>query len=37
LIRKNALPRDYVEKLDPYVRPKFAELWELAQHAEEDY
>ena len=37
LIRKNALPRDHVEKLDPYVRPKFAELWELAQHAEEDY
>ena len=37
LIRKNALPQDYAAKLDPYVRQRFAELWTLAQHGEEDY
>jgi len=37
LIRKNALPRNYGEQLDPYVRQKFDELWDLAQHAEEEY
>jgi len=37
LIRKNTLPASYTEKLDPYVRPKFDEVWRLAQHIEEDY
>lgn len=31
LIRANALPRDYVERLDPYVREKFLALWDAAQ------
>jgi hypothetical protein len=37
LIRKNALPRNYGQQLDPSVRQKFDELWDLAQHAEEEY
>lgn len=36
LIRINALPRDYVDQLDPFVREKFAELWQAAQ-VSEDY
>lgn len=36
LIRANRLPREYGERLDPYVRSKFAELWQAAQ-IEEDY
>lgn len=36
LIRARGLPRDFAEQIDPYVRPKFDELWELAQ-IEEDY
>lgn len=31
LIRVNALPREYAEQLDSYVRSKFAELWTAAQ------
>jgi hypothetical protein len=30
------LPRDFAEKLDPYVREKFIELWQIAQHAGDD-
>jgi hypothetical protein len=36
LIRANGLPSAFVEELTPYVRDKFAELWELAQ-IDEDY
>jgi hypothetical protein len=31
LIRKNQLPRELAERLDPYVREKFLELWRSAQ------
>lgn len=31
LIRKNRLPRDHVDRLNPYVREKFLELWASAQ------
>ena len=34
LIRVNDLPADYREKLHPYVRSRFAELWEAAQATE---
>jgi hypothetical protein len=37
LIRKNGLPQSYAARLDPYVRQRFAELWQLAQYTEEDY
>jgi hypothetical protein len=38
LIRKASVPRDLVEKLDPYVRDKFIELWETAQQSpDEEY
>jgi hypothetical protein len=35
LIRVNALPSDDANQLDPYVREKFAELWQAAQVSEE--
>jgi hypothetical protein len=31
LIRVNGLPADLAEKLDPYVRDKYLELWTAAQ------
>ncbi|MBX3130306.1 MAG: hypothetical protein KF718_26550 [Polyangiaceae bacterium] len=31
LIRSNALPRDFADSLDPWVRAKFDELWGYAQ------
>lgn len=31
LVRANALPRDFGESLDPWVRAKFDELWGYAQ------
>jgi hypothetical protein len=34
LIRVNALPSDYRERLHPYVRDRFAELWQAAQATE---
>ena len=34
LIRVNALPSDYRERLHPYVRDRFAELWQAAQVTE---
>jgi len=37
LIRKAAIPRDLADKLDPYVRAKFLELWDTAQHPDEEY
>lgn len=36
LIRINALAEDYAEQLHPFVREKFAELWQAAQ-VSEDY
>jgi len=37
LVRGTPMPRNFGEKLDPYVRAKFDEIWRLAQHPEEDY
>lgn len=37
IIAIRSLPRDFAEQLDPYVRPKFEELWATAQHEPEDY
>jgi hypothetical protein len=36
LIHVAGIPRDFSERLDPYVRDKFLELWHLAQHPDED-
>ena len=37
LIAVAKLPRELAETLDPYVRPKYLELWLTAQHPEDDY
>jgi hypothetical protein len=37
LIQLRQLPRELEGVLDPYVRPKYAELWLSAQHAPDDY
>jgi hypothetical protein len=37
LIRAAGLPRELSGSLDPYVRDKFLELWQSAQHPDEDY
>jgi hypothetical protein len=37
LTRLSGLPRDFAQRLNPYVRQKFDELWVLAQHADDDY
>lgn len=37
LVAVAKLPRDFGESLDPYVRSKFYELWETAQHTDDDY
>ena len=31
------MARDFVDQLNPYVRDKFLELWELAQHPDDEY
>ncbi len=36
LIRVNTLPSDYRERLDPYVRDRFGELWQAAQVTESE-
>lgn len=36
LVRANRLSRDFGEQLNPYVRAKFDELWQAAQH-KDDY
>jgi len=36
LIRVNALPETYGERLHPYVRDRFAELWQAAQGSDPD-
>lgn len=37
LIAVAKLPRDFGQTLDPYVRPKYDELWQTAQRPEDDY
>lgn len=37
LIAAARLPRELADSLDPYVRPKYLELWQSAQHPEDDY
>jgi len=37
LIEVKQLPRDFADQLDPYVRAKYDELWQAAQHAVDDY
>ncbi len=37
LIAVAKLPRELAEKLDPYVRPKYEELWQTAQRPDDDY
>ncbi len=37
LIERANLTRQLGESLDPYVRPKYDELWLAAQHPEDDY
>ena len=37
LITVARLPRDLAERLDPYVREKYLELWQAAQHPDDDY
>jgi len=37
LIEVAKLPRDLENDLDPFVRAKFDELWQNAQHPEDDY
>lgn len=36
LIRVNSLPAEYEERLHPYVRGRFTELWEAAQASESE-
>jgi len=37
LIGAAKLPRELGQTLHPYVRPKYDELWQTAQHPEDDY
>ncbi len=37
LIRETKLSRELAAQLSPYVRPKYDELWILAQHPEDEY
>jgi hypothetical protein len=37
LIRAANLPRDFADSIDASVRGKFDELWQAAQHPDEDY
>jgi hypothetical protein len=36
LIHVAKLPEDFGAQLNPYVRDKFAELWQIAQHPDDD-
>jgi len=36
LIHVARIPRELSGQLDPYVRGKFLELWDLAQHADDE-
>ena len=35
LIRANSLPKDFADKLEPYVAVKFCEMWQAAQISDE--
>jgi len=37
LIARARLPRQLSDSLNPYVRARFLELWDTAQHPEDDY
>ena len=37
LVHVGRIPRELADQLDPYVRGKFLELWELAQHPDDEY
>ncbi|HEY7726630.1 MAG TPA: hypothetical protein VH880_14955 [Anaeromyxobacteraceae bacterium] len=37
LVAVRKLPREFAESLDPYVRPKFDELWSTVQREPDDY
>jgi hypothetical protein len=37
LIHRTGIPREFEERLNPHVRSKFLELWELAQHPDDEY
>ena len=37
IIDARALPREFASDLNPYVRQKFDELWQSAQHPPDDY
>jgi len=37
LIQAADIPRDFVTRIDPYVRDKFVELWLASRHPEDDY
>lgn len=36
LIHRTGLPRELADALDPHVRARFLELWEIAQHPDDD-
>ncbi len=36
LIHTAHIPRDFADRLDPFVRDKFDELWQIAQHPDEE-
>ena len=36
IIRLQRLPEDFAARLDPFVRDKFRELWQAAQHADQE-
>ena len=36
IIRLQQLPEDFAARLDPFVRDKFRELWQAAQHADQE-
>ncbi|MCS7468406.1 hypothetical protein NZK35_17270 [Stieleria sp. ICT_E10.1] len=35
LVRANGLPKDFAERLEPYVAEKFGEMWQAAQISDE--
>ena len=37
LIHVAKVPLSFAEELNPYVRSKFNELWEIAQHVDDEY
>jgi hypothetical protein len=37
LVRARKLPREFEAELHAYVRPKYLELWQLAQAPDDEY